>query len=237
MPYRSFQVKNKFSCDSNAVFFFSYLTFDIIFIRNLWMFFQGWRNWRRNILKFFCKGHVFNNDCCFCILVPQCLKIDDSYKCGVGLEHRKFSIMLSTIMKNKRNVRAKELQNRLCRNQCWVRKLCTAQAAEWHFSQGQKASRALRAVAIRGSILQLEISCQIPVQMQGFWQNFPIVVFCSTHWALMELSPFRYSSVLTSLNNQKWVGGSQLPPPSRYGDIIKASTAISTGIPDTLLAS
>lgn len=113
MPYRSFQVKNKFSCDSNALFLFFLFNLWHHIHQNLWMFFQGWRDWRRNILKFFGKGHVFNNDCCFCILVSQCLKIADSYKCGVGLEHRKFSIMLSTIMKSKRNVRAKELQNRL----------------------------------------------------------------------------------------------------------------------------
>lgn len=67
-------------------YFSSSLTFDIIFIRNLWMFFQGWRDWRRNILKFFDKGCVFNNDCCFCILVSQWLKIAANYKCWVEWE-------------------------------------------------------------------------------------------------------------------------------------------------------
>lgn len=64
-------------------YFSSYLTFDIIFIRNLWMFFQGWRG---NILKFFDKGRVFNNHYRFCIWVSRCLKIADRYKCGVGWE-------------------------------------------------------------------------------------------------------------------------------------------------------
>lgn len=68
-------------------YFSSCLTFDIIFIRNLWMFFQGWRDRRRNILKFFDKGLVFNNDYCFFILLSQWPKTADNYKGWVAREY------------------------------------------------------------------------------------------------------------------------------------------------------
>lgn len=83
----------------------SYLTFDTILIRNLSMFFQGWREGRINILKAIWQRKwrinilkaLWQRPClqeCFCILVPQYLEIDCNYKCGIGESKQKFSIML-----------------------------------------------------------------------------------------------------------------------------------------------
>jgi len=133
-------------------YFSSYLTFDIIFTRNMWMFFQGWRDWRRNILKFFDKGRVFNNDYCFCIFVSQHLKIADNYKRGVGREQSEILHHTTNHYEKREECGSKRTAEKTLQKPLLGKETFSAQSGtvEQRFSQGEKGSRALGAVVIRG---------------------------------------------------------------------------------------